>query len=270
MHLVLFRHFVHYLALVAMIKRNGFTLIEVSIVMVIIGLVASGVLLGKLLIRQAELRAIATDMDAFITAAQAFKIKYGGFPGDIADATTYWPAADPNPAICATTPSVNNSTCNGNGNGDVDNATNEMFRFWQQLGAAEMIRGRYTGVAGPANAYHSIPGVNTPSSKLHSLTYLVREFGQWPGNGSTFATFYGTMMDIGLASNGAPQGFFLEAQEAYNIDLKIDDGKPGQGRLLINGWATCTDAANQNDLNANYKATSTDRKSCSLIAVKIF
>ncbi len=62
---------------------RGFTLIELSIVLVIIGLLVGGILVGRDLIKSSEIRAQIKQFEEFKTAANAFKTKYGYLPGDI-------------------------------------------------------------------------------------------------------------------------------------------------------------------------------------------
>src|ERR1700685_2558728 len=67
--------------------RGGFTLIEMSIVLVVIGLVVGGVLVGQDLIRAAYVRAQITQIEKFNTAVNTFYGKYQALPGDM-NATT--------------------------------------------------------------------------------------------------------------------------------------------------------------------------------------
>ena len=67
-------------------KKSGFTLVELAIVLVIIGLIIGGVLVGQDLIKAAEIRSSTTQIEKYNTAATAFRTKYDGFPGDLASA----------------------------------------------------------------------------------------------------------------------------------------------------------------------------------------
>src|ERR1700690_34231 len=65
--------------------KSGFTLVELSIVLVIIGLIIGGVLVGRDLISAAEIRAQISQIEKYQTAVNTFRVKYGYLPGDIPD-----------------------------------------------------------------------------------------------------------------------------------------------------------------------------------------
>src|SRR5579872_6907625 len=77
-------------------KESGFTLVELSIVLVIIGLIISSVLVGQDLIRSAELRATVTQLEGYNAAVGTFRGKYNGLPGDVAGAVNYGFASNGN------------------------------------------------------------------------------------------------------------------------------------------------------------------------------
>ena len=58
-------------------KRSGFTLIELAIVLVVIGLITGGILVGQDLIQAGQLRSVISQVEKYETAANSFKLKYG-------------------------------------------------------------------------------------------------------------------------------------------------------------------------------------------------
>ena len=70
--------------------KNGFSLVELSIVLVILGLLTGGILGGQALIRAAELRAATTESQRYLAAINSFRDKYFALPGDMAIATRFW------------------------------------------------------------------------------------------------------------------------------------------------------------------------------------
>src|SRR5476649_1014388 len=68
-------------------SHRGFTLVELSIVLVIIGLIIGGVLVGRTLIEAAAVRAQIAQIEQFKTAVNTFRTKYNALPGDMLNAT---------------------------------------------------------------------------------------------------------------------------------------------------------------------------------------
>ncbi|MGB1539945.1 MAG: prepilin-type N-terminal cleavage/methylation domain-containing protein, partial [Rickettsiales bacterium] len=73
--------------------HTGFSLVELSIVLAIIGLLAGGILGGRNLIRSAELRSIITERKQYWDAVSIFHDRYMELPGDMSDAEDHWGAA---------------------------------------------------------------------------------------------------------------------------------------------------------------------------------
>lgn len=96
--------------------RHGFSLVELSIVLVILGLLVGGVLTGQSLIRAAELRSVSTEFAKYQAAVNTFRDKYFALPGDMNNATSFW--GKDNVACAAHTgTAATPGTCNGDGNG---------------------------------------------------------------------------------------------------------------------------------------------------------
>lgn len=236
---------------------SGFTLIEMSIVLVIIGLIVGGVLVGRSLIKSSELQSIIADKRMLITAIYTFQTKYNELPGDMIDATNYWgtdPATCPNNGTWGTMPLV--ATCNGDGNGFIQNTgsdygTNPMFeayRMWQHLANAKMIPGAYSGTPGPVSWTDLRPGINIPATKIPSTGFEWYSFNASTSyNGWFFSPPYNKpYLLFGKVSNtGELFAPILSGPDALSIDSKTDDGKPATGTVLatLNFVAQCTTTA---------------------------
>lgn len=240
--------------------KRGFSLVELSIVLVILGLLVGGVLSGQALIRAAELRSVTTEYGRYTSAVQSFRDKYFALPGDMNNATAFWGAAANCPGT-STQGSTDKSTCNGDGNGSVltSAASREHFRFWQHLVNAGLIEGSYNGVPGSADSLCSTTA-NVPKSKLGTGLWFVYDYGAISGNGSVFDGIYNNSFELGAPSACQhPYNALVKPEEVWNIDTKIDDGKPATGKLVVravNGLNTCTDTATTSTLTASYLLSS--------------
>ena len=247
-------------------RNKGFSLVELSIVLVILGLLIGGVLGGQALIRASELRSITVDKDKLLSAIMTFRNKYNGLPGDITNATSFWGATHATPATCLSTVSSGTSTCNGDGNMFVGGSpgtpndifkTNEAFLTMKHLSNAGLIEGGYTGVSANLSSTGRVaePGVNIPRMKMDgvgvSFLYMDREpngagygyYGMfsWSSYGDTIATTYNHVLLFGKKANNELNLMpFLTPQEMWSIDAKIDDGFPGRGSVMsfADGCAT--------------------------------
>lgn len=225
-------------------KRNqkGFTLIELSIVIVIIGLIVAGIFGGQELIRQAQLRTIIAEQTAVKTAVAAFRLEYDQLPGDMPNARAYW-------AGCGDT----DAECNGDGNkrvsiAAIDSADNEAYRFWEHLAEANLYPGAYTGEAIGTAFNGGNGGTNIPSSKFPatSITYA-----NVIGPGGVETNDHRIIFGADIA-NAISEGDILTPPQALALDEKIDDSNPSVGSFRsASTSAVCIDdngtAANFDD-----------------------
>jgi len=255
-------------------KQQAFSLLELSIVLVIIGLIAGGIVAGSSMIRAAELRSVMTELNQYQTAVNTFRDKYLGLPGDLKNASAFWGYPGGSSANCPATAGTGTETCNGDGDGIIDTVAaseyGETFMFWQHLANADLISGTYTGMS--AGAGVRADESNAPQSKLNgALWSSFYRMNAANGSGATqqaviFDVQYGNTLQIGAAGGGSPLNPIFTPSEIWTIDKKIDDGKPGQGKLHAARWDDCTDATAFTDyLNAEY-LLSDDSQLCALLA----
>lgn len=278
-------------------KQAGFTLIELAIVLLIIGLLSSAILIGHSLIRAAQLRRIHSDFESYVAAANAFRVKYACLPGDCPNATDFFgalpigsgigqcpslAAASPaNPAVFKNDfPGI--ATCDGDSDGrlDANNTFYEMTTFWQQLAAAKLIPGSFTGGWPSAEGPAWVGGFNAPPVLSDASHWMALD-----GTHSILQTMLGIPATIVPATNlgtvlspsaGSinPQVKTFTPTEAASYDAKYDDGEPVTGNILVAyGSKNCTNApdeAHQSPVNAtaHYLANDSlhkDEFNCALI-----
>lgn len=240
---------------------EGFSISRVAIVLVILGLLAGSVLVGQNLIRSAKLRTIAAEHDKYLSAMEAFKARYYALPGDMHNATSIWGQSENCPGT-AGQGNTDSKTCNGDGDGKIDLplTSNEYFRFWQHLGNAGLIDGSYNGVTGPAHeTWNAVIGTNVPGSRIDGGGWMVEWWGEHPGSATLFAMDYGHMLLFGAQTTTETVGGILTPEEQWNLDVKMDDGKPALGSLIAYPRATCADSTGPSDYEASYRLSQKEK-----------
>lgn len=217
---------------------QGFTLIELSIVLVIIGLIIGGVLVGQDLIHAAAIRSAISQIEKYNTAVNTFNVKFGALPGDIPAAQTA--------AVGLTA----RSGAPGHGDGDsiieggVSPSTafaGESQLFWADLSAVHLIEGNYLG-------NDSDPfDINPPLSYTTTPTFsnVMPKFKFGGGNFIHVYGFSGTnyyhvfhLNSCAQVNTGSVGGFSCASEaalspiDALELDSKIDDGMPLSGRVM--------------------------------------
>lgn len=207
--------------------NRAFSLVELSIVLVILGLLTGGILAGQSLIRASELRAVSTEISRFQTAIYSFRDKYFQLPGDFNNAKAFW--GDDN-SVCPDAAVTNGSpgACNGTGDGKIAVATNEPQGSWRHLSLAGLIEGTYANTGTLATA-----GV-MPRSKFNNVYinyYWASTIGAGMSSGNDPNRFViGALATAGATTSGAA----FKPEENWNIDTKMDDGLPSQGKMQGN------------------------------------
>ncbi len=222
-------------------SQAGFTLVELAIVMIIIGLLIAGVLKGQELIGNARVTSTVAQIKSIDAATSTFRDEYQALPGDIKNATTRLPNCTADAACNAGA---------GDGNGIINSKANaaagtEAEAFFPDLSLANLVSGMNTSLGKAAwNGYF-------PESKIGSSGFNV---------GSVATTADLTAIDATNAQSGlylvltltpdiAPAAG-ITPNQASRIDQKLDDGVPGTGGVR-GGGATCGSTANYTTTNQN-------------------
>ncbi len=237
--------------------KGGFSLVELSIVLVILGLLTGGILAGQSLIRASELRSVSVDFKRYSAAAYTFRDKYFGWPGDFKDATKFWGSAGGTgaDATCFSAQSqASVATCNGDGNGDSSTAagvnSSERFMTWKHLANAGLIEGSYTGkTTGASGTYSILVGTNVPGSKVGAGSFFDMYAAAFNA-GYAFTETIFPSQEITLYGDPANSYGALLPEEAWNIDTKLDDGSPVYG-VVYSNKKTATVAPNCTSSDAN-------------------
>ncbi|MFZ8864616.1 MAG: prepilin-type N-terminal cleavage/methylation domain-containing protein [Rickettsiales bacterium] len=212
-------------------NKNGFSLIELSIVLIIIGLLIAGVSSGSKLIEQARVNKAVSALRDFKGSYLTFLLTYEKTPGDMNNAVEFFGA----------------TTADGGGNGQIEAtaaATSESLLAWQHMSLAGVISGTFTQ---PADGIQTA-GTTGPKSALNGACNAPLYNGTVTSNG----------LQVGTDNNSidCSATTALLAGTVYKIDNKIDDGIANSGEIL----ATSADAACQTsgtyDLDATTKACS--------------
>jgi prepilin-type N-terminal cleavage/methylation domain-containing protein len=137
-------------------KQSGFTLIEIAIVLVIIGLLLGGILKGQELINSARVKNLGTDFRNIPLFIYGYQDKFKALPGDDPAADTHLTGA----ALATPAGTRGNGVINGNWNSQI--TTDEAYLFWQHVRLAGLAPGvTTTGVAAylPTNASGGTIGI---------------------------------------------------------------------------------------------------------------
>jgi len=187
--------------------QSGFTLVEIAIVLVIIGLLLGGVLKGQELVNSAKVKNFVNDFKTVPLFIYGYQDKYKALPGDDAKADTHLGAAA---TLTPTASTLGNGQIDGNYNSTT--ATDESVAFWQQVRLANLASGptAFTTISAdvPLNADGGRLGIQS-KSPITDMT------------GSYF-----------VCSDG------IQGKFANQIDTTMDDGDTAAGsvRVMASGY----------------------------------
>lgn len=206
-------------------RNRGFSLVEVAVVLIIIGVIVGGVMSGSNLIRQSRYKAVLTEMNDMATAIIDFQARYQYRPGDLPNAANFFAAP---------------ANVNGNGNDRWD-AGNEKDVAWLQLSQAGMIQQRIINGAGTGVINRDGVNGDRPNSKLDNAGWTVLSNFTIPGlpGGLPNLTFDNLLRIGGADGNEDLRAPVLEIAGHQFMENKIDSpNTPISGRYII-GEGAC-------------------------------
>jgi len=204
-------------------KSSGFTLVEVAIVLIIVGLILGGVFKGQSLVDNARVRSISSELTGFRTAWYSFQDRYRSIPGDFPKARTQ----------------IDSAAVPGDGNGRIDDST-ERAGVWQQLSLAGFISGNYDGstsAVGTANDVECAPQTcpQNPFNGFYKITYSAQAAD---AASPAHEIFTGSQIPVNILSQ---------------LDAKMDDGNARSGKFRVHRAfaSACTSGDNWDIASAN-------------------
>jgi len=190
-------------------SQKGFTLVEIAIVLVIIGLLLGGILKGQEMITQAKIKNVMADFSGISAAYHGYQDRYRAIPGDDPNAGTRWTTAPA--AVPGTGDGIVGGTYNAACPAIPAAGDPESCKFWDHLRRAGFVAGN--GGQQPFNALTGIIGVQTGDGAAAPAATMLDGAGG-PG-------FVGLIM---CSAN-------LPDKVAIAVDTQMDDGIAGKGTV---------------------------------------
>ncbi len=205
-------------------KKSAFSLIELSIVLIIIGLLIAGVTGGASLIKSSELRAVMSEARAYATSVNGFYNQFNYLPGDFGGAIGNASVGDADGTI-------------EYANAATPTPVNEGRAAWYQMKGAGIIDTSLISAVVVPTIGASVPGIitfgsNVPASKIKGAGWdfdynttttqnVIVLTGAVPAGSASNTLVNGNLVSIGI----------ITPTDALAIDTKIDDGSPVAGKV---------------------------------------
>jgi prepilin-type N-terminal cleavage/methylation domain-containing protein len=193
-------------------RHCGFTLVEIAIVLVIVGLLIGAIMQGEQLIRSARVRSVISEQEAVGIAVLAFQDRYRALPGDYREASTAIGCA-----ACA----------DGNGNGRIETTGSipEYILVWSHLAGAGFLNASFAAASGTTTPSAD----NTPTNAFGAHLQVI------------FDENWGYSANATRRHN-VKTGNQIPVEILAEVDRKMDDGLPTFGRFQFSPYAAVAPA----------------------------
>lgn len=248
-------------------QQSGFTLVELSIALIIIGLLIGGIIKSQEMMSNARIASTINTFENIQAAISTFQESYGTVPGDMRSALTRLSNCNDD-TFCQ----------NGDGNGIIasdgsdqhnwrstfDNTVPEAeaFQFWKHLALANLLK----SVQSNGDPDNPMIGTTNPSTPLGGVLEFYYDGGMRTGNGNDETKGHIARLSANNFA-GEPAGA-ITTQKAWIIDQKIDDGRPNTGYVIADYGVTDNDCKETNGTTSNYLPDNSNAR-C-IIYVKFF
>lgn len=203
-------------------STRAFSLVELSIVIIILGLLISSITVGRDLIQASKVRNLINQITNFTTAINTFEMKYSALPGDI---------SNPSRRGLGTNAGDNDGLIEDSDGDEPDLADGEIVYFWEHLDSAGFVNGDYDG-----DADNGIVGETFPETKIgggivvYGISSVARNY------------FHVGIQDA--ASGSLVFSNIFVPEDAFSVDNKFDDGFPLKG-IVVARTAECTSGSDE-------------------------
>lgn len=217
-------------------RAKGFTIVELAIVFIVIGLMVGAVIAGARMITNSRLAATYIRTQTIATALKSFTDKYRALPGDMPTATTRLAHCDNDPA---------GSCGNGNGNHEIGPGGlpiftshaganyNENRLFWYHLTAADLMIHEIDLDAPVATPTWNLTNPETPAGGGFTVITMTGDTDDLPNDPLNGIYLVWQRNPTGDASTAA--NVVVSPRDAAYIDEKFDDGQPLTGTVRARG-----------------------------------
>ena len=204
-------------------RARGFSLVELSIVLVILGLLVGGVLGGQALIKASEMKKTLSQLDTIRSSVNTFREKYQHLPGDMP-----W-------SIASRLGWVNAMGSLREGNGKIDGPGNqqEWTGFWYSLQRAGLANCECAGTN--LWTYPALSTVFLPTP-IPGANWVAYGGALTDGSGVTLAASSQALtknyLEI-INNNFGTVSSVISPMDSYSLDAKVDDGMPTSGSVMV-------------------------------------